>query len=311
MRAVIPEQLKYVPVAALGWKVPESVPRIGWGTVLRKRRDRWRIWHARRNTDMVVGLVLRALGWKYKLVFTSAALRRKTWTTRLLVGRMDAVIATTAKAASFLDRPEQATVVMHGVDLARFHPAAEGERTNLIGVFGRIRESKGSGDFAEAIVKVLTSAGGVGWAAVYVGEAESEVYRRGLAEQFAAAGIADRVNFTGFVRTEDIPAWYRKMKIVVCASRIEGFGLPCLEAMASGCAVVATRAGAWPEIVREDTGRLVDCGDPASLAAAIESVLPRAEQLGLCGRRVVEQSFAIANEARGIQAVYDRLIGSA
>jgi mannosyltransferase len=94
----------------------------------------------------------------------------------------------------------------------------------------------------------------------------------------------------------------------VCASRQEGFGLPCLEAMASGCAVVATHAGAWPEIVTPESGRLVPCADAAAMAAAIEEVLSHTTTLGAAGRNLVEQRFAIANEARGIQAVYDRLL---
>jgi mannosyltransferase len=304
MRAVIPEQLKHESIAVLGWKVPEGLPRITWRQVLKSRR-RQRIWHARRNTDMVVGILLRALGWKFKLVFTSAALRKKTWTTRLLLNRMDAIIATTAKAASFLDVP--ATVVMHGVDLERFHPDPD-ERENLIGIFGRIRENKGSGDFAQALAKVLPTA--AHWRAVFVGEPESETFRRHLLQSLKQARIADRISFTGFVPTADIAGWYRKMKVVVCASRKEGFGLPCLEAMASGCAVVATRAGAWPEIVQDGvTGILVDSGSPSALATAIQSVLTRTEEMGKQGRALVESRFGIAGEARGIQAVYDSLIG--
>src|SRR5262245_48968666 len=50
-------------------------------------------WHARRNNEMMVGLLLKWLGWPLKLVFTSAAQRHHTWITRWLVARMDAVIA--------------------------------------------------------------------------------------------------------------------------------------------------------------------------------------------------------------------------
>jgi mannosyltransferase len=304
MGAVIPEQLKHERLAAIGRNIPQGIPTLTWGQLLRHRRDRARIWHARRNTDMAVGILLRALGWKYKLVFTSAALRPKTWTTRWLIRRMDAVIATTANAASFV--PVPATVVMHGVDLERFRPGMADERENLIGIFGRIRENKGSADFAEAMCRLLPRH--PQWKAVYIGQAESEAYQRDLESRFRSAGIADRVMFTGFVPEADIPVWYRRLKLVVCASRQEGFGLPCLEAMASGCAVVATHAGAWPEIVTPESGRLVPCADAAAMAAAIEEVLSHTTTLGAAGRNLVEQRFAIANEARGIQAVYDRLL---
>src|SRR4030081_913064 len=52
------------------------------------------IWHARRNDEMIFGVLLKALGWPLKLVFTSAAQRQHRWLTRWLIRRMDAVIAT-------------------------------------------------------------------------------------------------------------------------------------------------------------------------------------------------------------------------
>ena len=68
-----------------------------WGSVIY-----WRcgdgappvVWHARRNNEMIVGVVLKALGWPFKLLFTSAAQRHHSWITRWLIRRMDAVIAT-------------------------------------------------------------------------------------------------------------------------------------------------------------------------------------------------------------------------
>ena len=79
------------------------------------------IWHARRNNEMIAGVLLRALGWPLKLVFTSAAQRHHTWITRWLIRQMDAIIATTEISASFLKR--EATVVMHGVDTDRLRAA--------------------------------------------------------------------------------------------------------------------------------------------------------------------------------------------
>jgi len=68
-----------------------------------------------------------------------------------------------------------------------------------------------------------------------------------------------------------VPAWYQRISIYVFASRVEGFGLTMLEAMAAGNAVVATRAGA-AELVIEDgvTGVLAPTGDIEALTASIE-----------------------------------------
>ncbi len=69
---------------------------------MRPRRHRVRVWHARRNNEMLVGLLLRSmLRMPLKLVFTSAAQRRHTAYTRWLMRRMDAVIATSTRSGSF------------------------------------------------------------------------------------------------------------------------------------------------------------------------------------------------------------------
>src|SRR6185437_9200540 len=104
------------------------------------------IWHARRNNEMIAGLLLRALGWPLKLVFTSAAQRNHTALTRWLIRQMDAIIATSSISASYLKR--ESTVVMHGVDTDIYAPPADRAAAfaesglpgrHAIGCFGRIR----------------------------------------------------------------------------------------------------------------------------------------------------------------------------
>ena len=115
MIAVMPELATHVRIAAMGLHIPEGTPRIRFRQFWwHCRRGPWRIWHARRNIDMLAGLVLRhLLRFKLILVFTSAAQRHHSWITRFYYRRMDGVIATTAKAASYLTR--EAVVVRHGV----------------------------------------------------------------------------------------------------------------------------------------------------------------------------------------------------
>jgi mannosyltransferase len=325
MLAVVPRQNDTDTVVAIGRHVPAEVPSITWRELWALRADGcWRVWHARRNTDMIIGLLLRhVLGFRFKLLFTSAAIRRHTWTTRWLYARMDAVIATTAKAAACLTRP--ATVVMHGVNTERFHPPASKQeawrelaaRHGLggeygVGVFGRIRESKGTGDFVEALLTALPRRAGM--TAVIVGEATAEHrgFEQALRDKLGAAGLTERVHFAGFVPNDEVPLWHRAVSVVVCPSRSEGFGLPCLEAMASGCGVVTTTAGAWPEIVSEGvTGRVVPPARPDLLAEAVLDLTADAKRLagmGASARADVVERFAISREVAGIRAVYDQLL---
>src|SRR6266487_4373680 len=104
-RMVAPKLARMFRAAWLGPHAPEGIARIGFADLLKLwRRRAPLIWHARRNDEMIAGLLLRALGWPLKLLFTSAAQRHHTWLTRWLIRRMDAIIATSALSASFLRR---------------------------------------------------------------------------------------------------------------------------------------------------------------------------------------------------------------
>ncbi|MDH7599801.1 MAG: glycosyltransferase family 4 protein [Sedimentisphaerales bacterium] len=319
--AVFPHLDKLLPMAVMGLHVPGHIRRIKWVDLLQQDNSRWRIWHARRNMDMVVGLLLRrGLGLRLLMVFTSAAQRSHTWTTRCYVKKMDAIIAPTRAAASFLSRP--AVIVPHGVDTNLFFPpadrAVEWARTGLpgrygIGVFGRVRPQKGTGDFVDAIMKVLPER--PDWTAVIIGQttAEYAAFQRTLVQRLVNAGLEKRVRFVGFLpNPSQIPGWYRALSVVVCPSRVEGFGLPCLEAMASGCPVVATRTGAWPEIVEDGLdGYLVPCGDVEAMADAIRRITADPSRLAVMGRHArqkIEDRYQITNEAAGIFGVYRQLL---
>src|SRR6266705_4373397 len=162
-RMVAPKLAKMFRAAWLGPDAPEGIARIGVAELLKLWRRRTPlIWHARRNDEMIVGVLLRALGWPLKLVFTSAAQRHHTWLTRWLIRRMDAIIATSAISASFLKR--DATVVMHGVDTDAYAPPADRAAAfaqgglpgrYAIGCFGRVRTQKGSDVFVEAMCRLL------------------------------------------------------------------------------------------------------------------------------------------------------------
>ena len=114
---LIPRQAETLSIATIGPGLPDGLPRIRQATFLglwRRPPGRpFRIWHARRNNEMIAGLLLRhLLRMPLRLVFTSAAQRRHRPLTKWLIARMDAVIATSARSAAFLEVPN--TVVMHG-----------------------------------------------------------------------------------------------------------------------------------------------------------------------------------------------------
>src|SRR5216683_6000192 len=82
-RMVAPKLARLFRAGWLGPDAPDGIARIGVAELLKLRRRRMPlIWHARRNNEMIVGVLLRSLGWPLKLVFTSAAQRHHTWITR-------------------------------------------------------------------------------------------------------------------------------------------------------------------------------------------------------------------------------------
>lgn len=319
-RMIAPQIARLATARWLGRDAPEGIETIGFGDLMDLRFGRIRplIWHARRNNEMMVGLVLKWLGWPLKLVFTSAAQRHHTWITRWLVARMDAVIATSDAAASYLKVP--ATVILHGVDTERYHPpknrdaefAISGLRGQYgIGCFGRVRHQKGTDVFVEAMCRLLPKY--PAFSAVIIGAVDDASFETDMKDKVAAAGLADRVRFLGELPIDDVPLWYRRILIYAFTSRNEGFGLTLLEAMASGNALVAARAGAAEAVVTGGkVALLVAPGDPGALAAALEPLMrdPQlAAEMGARARDYVAAHFSIQSEAEQIVAVHRQVLG--
>src|SRR6202163_3548987 len=162
-RMVAPKLAKMFRAAWLGPDAPDGIARMRPADLVKLwRRRNALIWHARRNNEMIAGVLLRSLGSPLKLVFTSAAQRHHSWTTRWLIRRMDAINATSAISASFLKR--KATVIPHGVDTDIYAPpqdrAAAFAEAQLpgryaIGCFGRVRAQKGTDVFVDAMCRLL------------------------------------------------------------------------------------------------------------------------------------------------------------
>jgi mannosyltransferase len=319
-RMVAPRLAKLFRAAWLGSDAPDGIARMDAADFFKCwRRGTPLIWHARRNDEMIFGVLLKALGWPLKLVFTSAAQRHHSWLTRWLIRRMDAIIATSDLSASYLKR--KATVIPHGVDTDRYAPPAdraaalaEAELPGryAIGCFGRVRAQKGTDVFVDAMCRLLPRY--PDFSAVIVGAitADQTVFANDLKKRIAAAGLSSRIVMTGELPIEELPRWYRRLTIYAFTSRNEGFGLTLLEAMSSGAALVASRAGA-AELVVEDgvTGVLTPPGDIDALVAALEPLLrdpAAAAAMGARARARVVAEFSLDTEASRIGEVYRALV---
>src|SRR3954452_16497416 len=319
-RMVAPKLAKLFRSAWLGSDAPDGIARMAAADLLKcRRRSEPLIWHARRNNEMIFGVLLRALRWPLKLLFTSAAQRHHSWLTRWLIRRMDAIIATSGLSASYLKR--QATVIPHGVDTERYATPADRAAAfaeaglpgrYAIGCFGRVRAQKGTDVFVDAMCRLLPRH--PDFSAVIVGAItiDQTAFANDLKARIHAAGLSSRIVITGELPIEELPRWYRRLTIYAFTSRNEGFGLTLLEAMSSGTALVAARAGA-AELVVEDgvSGVLVPPSDVDALAAALEPLLrdpAAAVAMGERARARVLAEFSLDQEANGIAGVYRALI---
>lgn len=319
---LVPLQAKQIGIATLGPGLPDHLPKLRWWQVpallTRPRGRPFRIWHARRNVEMLGGVVMRhILRAPLRLVFTSASQRNHTRWTQFLIRRMDAVIATSRRTAAYLQVPN--TVVMHGIDLGRFRPPADraeaardvgldgGQR--YAGCFGRVRHQKGTDLFVDAMIALLPRH--PGWSALVAGRAteEHKGFEAELRQRVEKAGLAGRILFVGEHR--DIERWYRPLSLFIAPQRWEGFGLTPLEAMASAVPVVAADVGAFSELVEDGvTGTIIPRDDLAAMVEAADRFMADpvlCESQGDVARKHMLEHFALEREAAAIGEVYEEL----
>ncbi len=281
---------------------------------------RYRIFHARRNDEMIQALLLRWLfRAKLKIVFTSTAQRHHSKFTRWLIRKMDGVVSTCDAAARFLERQPD-IIVPHGIDTALFCPATDKRKDWQalglpgkygIGIFGRVRRQKGIDLLFTAIIPLLKKY--PDFTVVITGSVtpDHQEFFDQLMEQANRAGVHQQIVYLGELPFSKIPSLFRAMSIITALSRTEGFGLTVLEAMSSNVAVLTSSAGAWPEIVRNGVdGYTVPNEDTAAISAKLETLMSDPEQLekmGNNGRTRIEQNYTIEREAQQLIAFFRNL----
>ncbi|MCU0607443.1 MAG: glycosyltransferase family 4 protein [Candidatus Edwardsbacteria bacterium] len=141
---------------------------------------------------------------------------------------------------------------------------------------------------------------------VRIGKATPE--HRALARRL---GIQQRVLFLENIAADALPSYYGAADLFVFPSRHEGFGLPPLEAMASGCPVIAADNSSIPEVVG-DAGVLVASDDPQRWAEEIDRVLDDPALAKDLARRGVERaaSFTWEKTFKLTEKIYCRVARS-
>ena len=320
---LLPIQEKLITIVTVGPSIPASLPQVSFIELLRLSSVKPRVWHARRNLEMLGGLILKKLFRKnLKLVFTSAAQRKHSSYTKKLISRMDAVIATSQKSANYLQVPH--TIIHHGIDTEIFKPASNKislrseldlPKGKLVGCFGRVRPQKGVDIFIEAMIRVCAQDPmAVG---IVCGQTTSDhiEFEANLKAQVTGAGLSDRIIFLGTQPSDKLPLLFAALDIYVAPQRNEGFGLTPLEAMASGVPVIATTAGAFEEMVLNgETGYIVEVEDTKDLTERLVELLSNERKRKAFTKASIErvaQYFDIKGEAATLVTLYKNLLSKA
>ena len=137
-------------------------------------------------------------------------------------------------------------------------------------------------------------------------------HRQLLTQVESAPLLRGRVHFTGYVTDEDLVALYSDALAVAVPSFSEGFGLPAVEAMACGTPVLASTAGAVPEVVG-DAGLYFDPRDSVQIADAIYRIATERDTLESLRKKALERSaqFTWDNAARLALTHLERAAGGA
>ena len=240
------------------------------------------------------------------------------------VARADAIIAVTEatrqEIIATLDVNPQKVFAIHNGVGRHFHPLSQAETTAVlhphqlthrgyilnVGTLeprkNLIRLARAYGSLPTALRDryPLVIAGMKGW------------HYESIEQELAPMIRSGQVRLPGYIPAEALPALYAGAAMLVYPSLYEGFGLPLVEAMASGTPVITSNRSSMPEVVG-DAGILVEPEDEAMIAEAIHQLLEDSQAAQRLQQQGLERArqFTWERCAQQTLAVYRRVLQSA
>jgi glycosyltransferase involved in cell wall biosynthesis len=199
---------------------------------------------------------------------------------------------------------ERIRVVYNGLDHTRFRPAVVdpeavarrfGLRHPFILCVGSLMPWRNA-------TRLLRAASRLKYGLLFVGR---DIWGTDLTARLANARGWDWARFAGYISDQDLPELYAAARVFAYPSLYEGFGIPPIEAMACGTPVVASTAGALPEVLG-DAALLVDPYDEDALTEALQAAADDRGELRRRGlvraarytwQRAAQETWAVYNEA--------------
>jgi glycosyltransferase involved in cell wall biosynthesis len=238
---------------------------------------------------------------------------------RKVLNEADAIItasrATFSESNKIVGNTGKVYLIPNGVDIKRFNPSLDGsyikrrwgisDHVKVIFTL-RAHEPKYGIEYLLRAASLLKRNNVV---FVIGGDGSLRPYHKRLAIDL---GIKEKTIFTGKIPQSEVPHYYAMSDIVVVPSLQEAFGLIVSEALACGKPVIGTKVGGIPDqIIDGYNGFLVKPKDPKEIAEKILWLLEhsdKAKQMGMNGRRIVEEKFDVEKRIDRIIEVYERVI---
>lgn len=201
--------------------------------------------------------------------------------------------------------PDQLHVVPLGVNTELFRPSEHRVRNRIIAIASADVPLKGVSHLLHAVSRLRVERD-------LDVQLVSKLEPNGPTEKLIAElGISDIVHSSSGLSDDELAALLASAEVACIPSLYEGFSLPAVEAMASGTPIVASRAGALPEVVGEDgvCARLVRPGDVDDLTRVLGELLDsplELRRLGANGRTRAVDVFSWESVAAQTVSVYER-----
>jgi L-malate glycosyltransferase len=196
----------------------------------------------------------------------------------------------------------------NGLDTTIFHPGDRSERRAsadglVVGIVAALRPEKSIETLIEAFARLPQTSHTL----AIVGDGPC---KEALQAQARRLGVLERTTFTP--TTHDVAPWYRRIDVFVLPSLNESFSNSLMEAMASGCTVLASKVGGNPElVVHAVNGMLFEPGNVDSLTRELLAVVADPAlrcRLATAAVRTIEEGYTRERSARRFGELYEQLV---
>ena len=252
------------------------------------------------------------------VLFKLNRLHRHTLSRAFRVIAVSQAVARELRAAQVVS-DKQIAVIPNGIDVERFSKTCVGLDRRLVlrslqlpvdgclvGSIGELRTLKRHNDFIRAAALVLREFPETHFVLAGVDTSATGEVRSRLEKLVDELGLRDRFGFLGWV--DEAEKLLCAMDVFVSASETESFGLAIVEAMAAGCAVVATATEGAKEVIEDGkTGLLVPIGDVERIAESVVNLLSNPEKRQAIATQSVQsaaQKFSLNRMVDEIEQIY-------